>query len=114
MCIRDSVGLADSIPDAALVVFTRSGATAHQTALLRPRAPIYAFTPDAQVCRGLSLSRGVRPFVIPFHENPRVTIAGAIATLRSRRDVPAGTPLVIFSDTFQVEEAVDSILLEHA
>lgn len=112
--VKAAVGLADSIPDAALVVFTRSGATAHQAALLRPRGPIYAFTPETRVCRGLSLSRGVRPFVIPFQEKPRETIAGAITTLRNRRDIPAGTPLVIFSDTFQVEKAVDSILLEHA
>ena len=95
-----------------MVVFTRSGATANQTALLRPRSPIYAFTPETSVCRGLALSRGVRPFVIPFREMPRDTIAEAVATLRNRRDIPEGTPLVIFSDTFQIDRAIDSILLD--
>ena len=112
--VRAAVQLADSIQDAVIVVFTRSGATANQTALLRPRSPIYAFSPDTSVCRGLALSRGVRPFVIPFHEIPRETIAAAVNTLRNRRDIPEGTPLVIFSDTFQIDRAVDSILLDHA
>ncbi|MFP6875590.1 MAG: pyruvate kinase [Roseibacillus sp.] len=112
--VRAAVQLADSIQDALVVVFTQSGATANQAALLRPRSPIYAFTPDDKVCRGLALSRGVRPFVIPFREKPRETIADAVATLRNRRDIPTGTPLVVVSDTLQVDHKVDSILLEHA
>jgi len=112
--VRAAVQLADSIQDAVIVVFTRSGTTANQAALLRPRSPIYAFTPDDAVCRGLSLSRGVRPFVIPFRKIPRETIADAVDTLRHRRDIPTGTPLVIVSDILQGERAVDSILLEHA
>jgi len=110
--VRAAVQLADSIQDAVMVVFTRTGTTANQTALLRPRSPIYAFTPESTVCRGLSLSRGVRPFVMPFREMPRDTIAEAVTTLRNRRDVPEGTPLVIFSDIFQVDHAINSILLD--
>jgi hypothetical protein len=49
---------------------------------------------------------------MPFREMPRDTIAEAVATLRNRRDVPEGTPLVIFSDTFQIDHAVNSILLD--
>ncbi len=112
--VRAAVQLVDSIQDAVMVVFTQSGATANQAALLRPRSPIYAFVPDEKVCRALTLSRGVRPFAIPFHEKPRDTIADAVATLRNRRDIPAGTPLVVFSDTLLMDQAVDSILLEHA
>jgi pyruvate kinase len=112
--VRAAVQLVDSIQDAVMVVFTQSGATANQAALLRPRSPIYAFVPDERVCRALTLSRGVRPFAIPFREKPRDTIADAVATLRNRRDIPAGTPLVVFSDTLLMDQAVDSILLEHA
>ncbi len=112
--VRAAVQLADSIQAALVVVFTRSGKTANQAALLRPRSPIYAFTPDEVVSRGLSLSRGVRPFVIPFRETPRGTITDAVELLRQRRDIPAGTPLVVVSDTLQADRAVDSILLEHA
>ena len=103
--VRAAVNLADSIQDALVVVFTRSGRTANQAALLRPRSPIYAFTPDDRVCRGLALSRGVRPFVIPFRDRPRETIADAVDTLRRRRDIPTGTPLVIVSDTLQQDNA---------
>jgi hypothetical protein len=49
---------------------------------------------------------------MPFREMPRDTIAEAVTTLRNRRDVPEGTPLVIFSDIFQVDHAINSILLD--
>ena len=52
-------------------------------------------------------------------QNPAAIIAElvrlhdeAVATLRNRRDVPEGTPLVIFSDIFQIDHAVNSILLD--
>jgi pyruvate kinase len=106
--------LADSIPEALLVVFTSSGKTAIQAALLRPRAPIYAFTKTDIVCRNLSLARGVRPFTIRFDENPRDTIASAIEILRRHRDIATGTPLVVVSDTLQENQPVNTILLEHA
>lgn len=112
--VRAATQMADAIPSAHLVVFTRSGGTANQAALLRPRSPIYAFTPDEIVCRGLSLSRGVRPFVMPFRERPRETIAAAIEILRERRDVKPGTPLVVVSETLQMDRSVYTILLEHA
>ncbi|MDA1005888.1 MAG: pyruvate kinase [Verrucomicrobia bacterium] len=112
--VRAACNLADSIPEALIVVFTRSGNTAVQAALLRPRAPIYAFTPDEVVYRSLSLARGVRPFQLDFAERPKRTIAQAVDILRCRRDIPTGTPLVIVSDTLQQEHAVDTILVEHA
>lgn len=106
--------LADSISKALLVVFTSSGKTAIQAALLRPRAPIYAFTKNDVACRDLALARGVRPFTITFQEKPRDTIASAIDILRRRRDIPTGTPLVVVSDTLQENQRVNTILVEHA
>ncbi|MDP0489649.1 MAG: pyruvate kinase [Verrucomicrobiota bacterium JB023] len=112
--IRSAIQLADSIPGALLAVFTRSGTTAHHTALLRPRSPIFAFTPDDQVRRFLTLSRGVRSFRIDFGTNPRETIALAVKTLRDNRDIAPGTPLVVVADTLQDDRPVSTILLEHA
>lgn len=112
--IKAAVGLADSISNSLIVVFTRSGTTAHQAALLRPKTPIFAFTPDAAICSKLTLSRGVRSFEVPFQETPRETIAAAVKLLRHERDVQPGTPLVIVSDILQEGHAVDSIILEHA
>jgi len=112
--IHAAVGLADSISKSLLVVFTRSGATAHQAALLRPKAPIFAFTPDSGICTKLTLSRGVRSFEVPFEETPRETIAAAVKFLRHERDVQVGTPLIVVSDLLQEGHAVDSIMVEHA
>lgn len=112
--IKAAVGLADSIPNSLLVVFTRSGATAHQAALLRPKAPIFAFTPDASICSKLTLSRGVRSFEVLFEETPRETIATAVKHLRHERDVQPGTTLIVVSDILQEGHAVDSIIVEHA
>ncbi len=106
--------LADSIENALLLVFTRSGRTAHQSALLRPDAPIYAFTPDEKVRRSLSLSRGVRPFVLEFSTNPSETIQAAIKHLKAVRVIEAGTPLIVLSDTFIDDHSLNSILLEYA
>lgn len=112
--ILAGVGLADSIQGSLLVVFTRSGRTAHSASLLRPKTPIFAFSPDQFVCRALTLSRGVRPFLVAFDQRPRETISAAVAILREQREIPEGAPLVILSDIMHENHAVDSILLEHA
>ncbi|MFL6195810.1 MAG: pyruvate kinase [Thermoanaerobaculia bacterium] len=49
-----------------IVAFSQSGFTARLVARYRPRSPIMAFTPDAQVARQLQLVWGVRPFVAEF------------------------------------------------
>jgi len=46
----------------ALVVFTSSGFSAHQTARFRPPTPILAFTPSEGVVRELAMLRGVRAY----------------------------------------------------
>lgn len=112
--IRSAIQLADSMPGAVIVVFTRSGTTAHHTALMRPRSPIFAFTPDEQVRRFLTLSRGVRSFRIDFATTPRLTIATGIEKLREERNLAPGTPVIVVSDTLQDERAINTILLEHA
>jgi pyruvate kinase len=112
--IRSAVQLADSMPGAVLAVFTRSGATAHHTALMRPRVPIFAFTPDEQVRRFLTLSRGTRSFCIDFETTPRLTISKGIELLRHERQLAPGTPVVVVSDTLQDDRPVNTILLEHA
>lgn len=111
--IRSAVQLADSLPGSVLAVFTRTGATAHYTSLMRPRAPIFAFTAEEQVRRFLVLSRGVRSFCIEFEATPRLTIAKGIETLRQERNLPPNTPVIVVSDTLQDDRPVNTILLEH-
>jgi pyruvate kinase len=47
----------------AIVVFTTSGKSARLISRLRPRVPIYAFTPSRRVVRELVLSYGVHPML---------------------------------------------------
>ena len=112
--IQAAANLADSIPKALLVVFTRSGRTAHQAALLRPSSSIFAFAPSQEVTAALTLSRSVRPFQIEFSDQPRETINQAIAFLQNKRDLPKGTPMVIFSELMHEGKAVDSIFVIHS
>jgi pyruvate kinase len=58
--------LADDLKARAVAVLTRSGATAQSVSLERPRAPIIAFTADADVGRRLSLWHGVEPVIMPL------------------------------------------------
>lgn len=112
--IKAAVGLADSLFGALLLVFTKSGKTAHRAALLRPRSEIFAFTPEAETCQTLTLSRGVKSFQIAFSKLPRETISAAVELLRTHHGVEQGTPLVVVSDILHQDHAVDSILLVHA
>lgn len=112
--ILAACGLVDSIPQAILVVFTRSGATAHQAALLRPRSPIFAITPESSLCSKFTLSRGVRSFRVRFEDDPRATIASAVDLLREKRNLEKGTPIVVVSEIHREGTSVDCIMVEHA
>jgi len=112
--VRAAVQLADSIPDARMVVFTRRGFMPVQTALLRPQSRIYAFAPDASTCRQVNLARGVTSRRIDFSDNPEETLATAVEMLKAEHDVEPGTPLVVISDMTQKGAVVDSVLLVHA
>jgi len=112
--IQAACELADSIPNSLLMVFTRSGKTAHQTALLRPKTPIFAFTPKSSLCSRFTLSRGVRSFKVVFDEDPRKTIAAAVEFLRHRYDLEEATPIIVVSEIHREGHSVDCILVEHS
>ncbi|MFT4177318.1 MAG: pyruvate kinase [Luteolibacter sp.] len=112
---RAAVTLADSLPDARLVVLTRRGVLANHVAMLRPRTSgFYAFTPTEQVCRQLMLTRGVQPFKLGFATNIEDTIQKVCDLLLTQGLVRQGTPLVIVSDILSDHFAANSILLHHA
>ncbi len=50
---------------AAIAVFTRSGRTAKLMSSVRPRVPIWAFTPDPTTYQRLALLWGVQSFLMP-------------------------------------------------
>jgi pyruvate kinase len=112
---RAAVTLADSLPDARLIVLTRRGVMANHTAMLRPRTNgFYAFTPKDRVCRQLALTRNVEAFKLPFAATIDETIQRAVEMLRQADLVRPGTPLVIISDILSDHFAANSILLHHA
>jgi pyruvate kinase len=112
---RAAVTLADSLPDARLVVLTRRGVLANQVAMLRPRTSgFYAVTPKETVCRKLALTRGVKPMKLAFSSNIEETIRRVSEQLLKENLVRSGTPIVIVSDILSDHFGANSILLHHA
>lgn len=107
--------LADSLANCRLVVLTRRGVLANQMAMLRPRTQgFYAITPRIEVCRQLSLSRGVHAIRLAFSSNIEETVKKVTEFLLTEGLVKPGTPMVIVSDIFSDHFAANSILLHHA
>ena len=63
---RAACELASDVHASAIVVFTRSGYSAHLVSKERPSIPIFAFTPGEAVSRQLALWWGVTPLVADF------------------------------------------------
>jgi pyruvate kinase len=110
--VRSAVVLANSLPDAKIVIFTRRGTMAAFVAGQRPHyAPILAFAPSWELCRKLSLLRAVEPHHLTFDVNPERTIASAENYLKENGIVKSGDHLVIVSDIFAGQDRFDSIQL---
>ncbi|MGB0775766.1 MAG: pyruvate kinase alpha/beta domain-containing protein, partial [Akkermansiaceae bacterium] len=112
--VKAAVSLADSIPEAQLMVFTRKGYMPVKAALLRPHAHIHAFTESERMCRKVTLARGVTARQIDFSEDLDDNIHRAVEMLKQEKVVSAGTPIVVITDTMQRGQAVDSLQLIHA
>jgi pyruvate kinase len=107
-----AVSLANSLPRAKLVVFTRHGTMPRYVSNLRPaHAPIFAFTPDEQVYRHLSLCWGVFPVQIEFTDDPNATIEAAERFLSERNLIEPEDNLVVLSDLRVGDSLVDCLQL---
>ena len=91
--------VADSLDANALVVFTRTGLTAKMLSHLHPPVPIYAFSPDEEVCRNLALWYGVWPIQAELSERVETTAISALSELEKRGVVRHGDRVVIFGTT---------------
>jgi pyruvate kinase len=65
--------LAEAIGAVGVAAVTRTGRTAQLLSRERPRLPIYAFSPDAGVCRRLALWWGITAINHPLATNERLT-----------------------------------------
>jgi pyruvate kinase len=110
--LHSAVVLANEIPNAKLLTFTRQGFMAHGLASLRPvRAPIFAFTPFPELLRQLRLLRAVEPIHMPFASDPDATIENAISVLKKDGLVSPGDKLIVATDILSRDRLVDSVQL---
>lgn len=113
--VKSAVVLANSLPEAKIIVFTARGVLANYIAHQRPeQAPIFAFCPDNKICRLLNLNRGVTPFPMDFADDPDTTIRNAIEILHGKDLVEHGDPVVILSDVLTGDFDTEAILLRKA
>ncbi|HZR78361.1 MAG TPA: pyruvate kinase alpha/beta domain-containing protein, partial [Chthoniobacterales bacterium] len=107
--------LANSLPRAKIIVFTRHGQMPRNTSNLRPeRATIFAFTPSEEVRRQLSISWGVCAHRVEFSDDPNVTIDRAQKLLRDQKLSTRGDNLVIISDIIADGTRCDCVQLRTA
>ncbi len=113
--VYSAVILADSLPRAKLIVFTRHGTMARYVSNLRPQhAPIFAFTPNERVCRQLALCWGTHPVLLPFTDDPNSTIEAAEKYLCEAGLTEANDNLIVLSDLRAGGAQVDSIQVRQA
>jgi pyruvate kinase len=110
--LRAAALLADRLPAAGIVVFTRQGFMARGLAALRPKcAPIFAICNSREVQRQLVLHRAVEPHFMPFASQPEGTIDDAVRMLYRAGRVQLGDRLVIATDILAHDRLIDSIQL---
>src|SRR5205807_9107968 len=79
----------------AIVVLTRSGASAHLISKDRPRTPIFAYTTSEHVYHQLALWWGVWPYLIEMHGSTEELIATIDRRLQADKLVQLGEHIVI-------------------
>lgn len=94
---------------APIVVFTLSGDTAHYLSKLRPRAPIFAFTPDPCTARRLALTWQTRVFATGRVRRADTLTARARRQLREAGLVSAGGVVVVVGGTLPISGLSDSL-----
>src|SRR2546430_6244669 len=113
--VAAAVVLANSLPRAKIIVFTRHGRMARNTSNLRPEhATIFGFTPDEAVRAQLALCWGICPVLIEFSEDPITTIESAEQFLRANGLTSPGDNLVVISDDRAREELVGCVQVRTA
>jgi pyruvate kinase len=110
--MQAAVVLANEMPHAHIVTFTRQGFMARGLAALRPpRAPILAFTPSIETIRHLKILRAVEGYLLQFKSNPDETIKDAIDKLKETKRVKVGDKLILVTDILSEDRLIDSVQL---
>ena len=110
--LRSAAMLAMRIENSAVLVFTRSGDLAAKLGALRPNgAPVFAFTDVEGLHRRLRLIWGIEPFLLPFSEDPEMTIQDAIKKLKAEGWVHDKDQLVTVTNILADGKVVEGIQL---
>jgi pyruvate kinase len=110
--LRSAAMLAMRMENAAVLVFTRSGDLAAKLGALRPNgAPLFAFTDTDGLHRRLRLVWGIEPFLMPFSDDPEVTIQNAIRKLKEEGWAHLGDQLVTVTNVLADGKVIESIQL---
>jgi pyruvate kinase len=93
--VRAAVALARDTRASAIVVFTRTGASAVRLSKERPEAPIHAFAPADAVCRRLAMAWGVRARRLPAGKSTDAVVSQVAQHLRDSAGLAAGSRAVL-------------------
>ncbi len=91
---QSACAIAQEVGAKLILCATYSGWTARLVAAMRPRVPIAALTPHAEVCRRLSLVWGVIPLLIPSAETVDALLDHAVAAAREAGLIDPGERVV--------------------
>jgi len=109
--VRSAVVMANELKAEAILVFTRHGGMARYTGWLRPRhSRIYGVCAREPIARGLTLSWGVTPMVVPFDMiNPENTIESAFKALVAEDRLKKGDTVVVIGSILVADQIVDAV-----
>ncbi|HEX5222144.1 MAG TPA: pyruvate kinase [Verrucomicrobiae bacterium] len=109
--VKSAVVMANELKAEAILVFTRHGSMARFTGWLRPRySKVYGLCARDNIARGLSLSWGVTPMVIPFDMiNPENTIESALKIMIEGGHLKKGNTVVIIGSILVGDQIVDAV-----
>ncbi|MDQ6809452.1 MAG: pyruvate kinase [Verrucomicrobiota bacterium] len=112
--VASAVVLANSLPDAKLIVFTRHGTMARYVSNLRPNRQIFACTPSEQIYRQLALLWGTYAVLLEFADDPNQTIEAAQRLLCEAGLTNSNDNLVIVADVRARDGTFDCVQVRQA
>ncbi len=110
--LRAAAGMAQDIPGAGIVAFTRNGDVPRNLSAMRAvGVPVYAFMEDPLVHRKMSLLWGVESFLTEFTPRANDNVVAALRRLRDAGRCRPGQMMVIVTNVILGPEVIDSVQL---
>jgi pyruvate kinase len=109
--VKSAVVMANELKADAILVFTRHGSMARYAGWLRPHhSTVYGVCARDTVARGLTLSWGVTPIVIPFDLiNPQNTIEAALKHMIENGFLKKGQTVVAIGSILSGDQIIDAV-----